>query len=158
VNSHAAGKPEVTRRAGNRDRDRAGCCHLRLTPEQYHAHRYQKSRQHTTLAITRASSKITIQTTSRVQPKRLPSSGFPCRTTKSCSCQLDATFWLGNWRTGRFITANLAGLPEQSLSHELSMRNRQILEHAIETGRGGCYLRLTPEQYRKLRRSLATEM
>ena len=28
---------------------------------------------------------------------------------------------------------------------------RQMLEHAIETGRGGCYLRLTPEQYRKLR-------
>jgi hypothetical protein len=29
---------------------------------------------------------------------------------------------------------------------------RQMLEHAIETGRGGCYLRLTPEQYAKLRR------
>jgi hypothetical protein len=29
---------------------------------------------------------------------------------------------------------------------------RQILEHAIETGRGGVYLRLTPEQYAKLRR------
>jgi hypothetical protein len=26
-----------------------------------------------------------------------------------------------------------------------------MLEHAIENGRGGCYLRLTPEQYRKLR-------
>jgi hypothetical protein len=32
------------------------------------------------------------------------------------------------------------------------LESRQILEHAIETGRGGCYLRLTPEQYRKLRR------
>jgi hypothetical protein len=28
---------------------------------------------------------------------------------------------------------------------------RQMLEHGIETGRGGCYLRLTPEQYRALR-------
>jgi hypothetical protein len=30
---------------------------------------------------------------------------------------------------------------------------RQMLEHAIETGRGGVYLRLTPEQYRALRRA-----
>ena len=30
--------------------------------------------------------------------------------------------------------------------------SRQVLEHAIETGRGGIYLRLTPDQYRKLRR------
>jgi hypothetical protein len=29
---------------------------------------------------------------------------------------------------------------------------RQMLEHAIETGRGGIYLRLTPEQYARLRR------
>jgi hypothetical protein len=29
---------------------------------------------------------------------------------------------------------------------------RQMLDHEIETGRGGCYLRLTPEQYRRLRR------
>jgi hypothetical protein len=29
---------------------------------------------------------------------------------------------------------------------------RQILEHAIEKGRGGIYLRLTPEQYARLRR------
>jgi hypothetical protein len=28
--------------------------------------------------------------------------------------------------------------------------SRQVLEHAIENGRGGCYLRLTPEQYRAL--------
>jgi hypothetical protein len=27
----------------------------------------------------------------------------------------------------------------------------QMLVHGIETGRGGCYLRLTPEQYKKLR-------
>jgi hypothetical protein len=25
-----------------------------------------------------------------------------------------------------------------------------MMEHSIENGRGGCYLRLTPEQYRKL--------
>ena len=30
--------------------------------------------------------------------------------------------------------------------------SRQMLEHAIETGRGGVYLRLTPEQYARLRR------
>jgi hypothetical protein len=30
--------------------------------------------------------------------------------------------------------------------------SRQMLEYAIEVGRGGCYLRLTPEQYRRLRR------
>jgi hypothetical protein len=30
---------------------------------------------------------------------------------------------------------------------------RQMLEYGIEVGRGGCYLRLTPEQYAKLRRS-----
>jgi hypothetical protein len=30
--------------------------------------------------------------------------------------------------------------------------SRQMLEHAIETGRGGVYLRLTPDQYRKVRR------
>jgi hypothetical protein len=29
--------------------------------------------------------------------------------------------------------------------------SRQVLEHAIANGRGGCYLRLTPAQYRRLR-------
>jgi hypothetical protein len=29
--------------------------------------------------------------------------------------------------------------------------SRQMLEHAIDTGRGGVYLRLTPAQYAKLR-------
>jgi hypothetical protein len=29
---------------------------------------------------------------------------------------------------------------------------RQMLEHEIETGRGGCYLRLSPEQYARLTR------
>ena len=32
------------------------------------------------------------------------------------------------------------------------LESRQMLEQAIETGRGGAYLRLTPEQYAKLRR------
>jgi hypothetical protein len=31
---------------------------------------------------------------------------------------------------------------------------RQMLEHGIETGRGGVYLRLTPEQYARLRRPI----
>jgi hypothetical protein len=31
--------------------------------------------------------------------------------------------------------------------------SRQMLEHAIEKGRGGVYLRLNPEQYGKLRRA-----
>jgi hypothetical protein len=30
--------------------------------------------------------------------------------------------------------------------------SRQMLEHVIEKGRGGVYLRLTPEQYARLRR------
>jgi hypothetical protein len=30
--------------------------------------------------------------------------------------------------------------------------SRQMLEHAIETGRGGVHLRLTPDQYARLRR------
>lgn len=33
-----------------------------------------------------------------------------------------------------------------------TLENRQALEHAIEMGRGGLYLKLTPEQYVKLRR------
>jgi hypothetical protein len=32
-----------------------------------------------------------------------------------------------------------------------NLESKQMLEHAIKVGRGGCYLRLTPEQYRKLR-------
>jgi hypothetical protein len=30
---------------------------------------------------------------------------------------------------------------------------RQMLEHAIETGRGGVYLKLTPEQHSRLKRT-----
>jgi hypothetical protein len=33
-----------------------------------------------------------------------------------------------------------------------TLEDRAALEHAIETGRGGTYLRLTPEQYARLRR------
>jgi hypothetical protein len=33
-----------------------------------------------------------------------------------------------------------------------NLESRQSLERAIEAGRGGCYLRLTPEQYARLRR------
>jgi hypothetical protein len=32
-------------------------------------------------------------------------------------------------------------------------KSRQMLEHAIETGRGGIYLKLTPAQYARLRRA-----
>jgi hypothetical protein len=34
-----------------------------------------------------------------------------------------------------------------------NLESKQALEHAIEMGRGGIYLRLTPEQYAKLRRT-----
>jgi hypothetical protein len=33
-----------------------------------------------------------------------------------------------------------------------TLDQKQALEHAIDMGRGGIYLRLTPEQYGKLRR------
>jgi hypothetical protein len=33
-----------------------------------------------------------------------------------------------------------------------TLENRQALERAIEAGQGGVYLRLTPEQYARLRR------
>jgi hypothetical protein len=33
-----------------------------------------------------------------------------------------------------------------------TLEARQMLDHAIEMGRGGLYLRLTPEQYARLRR------
>jgi hypothetical protein len=32
------------------------------------------------------------------------------------------------------------------------LESRQALEHAIEMGRGGMYLKLTPEQYARLKR------
>jgi hypothetical protein len=34
-----------------------------------------------------------------------------------------------------------------------TLESRQMLEGAIERGRGGVYLRLSPGQYRKLRRA-----
>jgi hypothetical protein len=33
-----------------------------------------------------------------------------------------------------------------------NLESKQALEHAIEMGRGGIYLRLTPEQYARLKR------
>jgi hypothetical protein len=33
-----------------------------------------------------------------------------------------------------------------------NLERRQVPERAIETGQGGCYLRLTPDQYARLRR------
>jgi hypothetical protein len=33
--------------------------------------------------------------------------------------------------------------------------NRQMLERAVDTGRGGAYLKLTPEQYASSRRVTA---
>jgi hypothetical protein len=36
--------------------------------------------------------------------------------------------------------------------------DRQLLDYAIAKGEGGVYLRLTPEQYRKLRRARASEI
>jgi hypothetical protein len=34
-----------------------------------------------------------------------------------------------------------------------NLESKQALEHAIEVGGGGIYLRLTPEQYARLRRA-----
>ena len=34
-----------------------------------------------------------------------------------------------------------------------TLENRQAIERAIAAGGGGCYLRLSPEQYAKLRRA-----
>ena len=68
----------------------------------------------------------------------------------------------------QFLEADLKNPPPRTLTFsspekipELASRgeawgdsvSRQALEHAIENGRGGCYLRLTPEQYRAVRQS-----
>ncbi len=49
---------------------------------------------------------------------------------------------LGSWRGGEAWGTSEAG---------------QMLELAIEQGRGGVYLRLTPEQYARLRRGLSRQ-
>jgi len=74
-------------------------------------------------------------------------------------------FFRAGWQV-QFLEADLkAPLPRQftftdpEKIRELARRgeamgdleSKQMMEHAIEVGRGGCYLRLTPEQYRKLR-------
>ena len=77
-------------------------------------------------------------------------------------------FYRAGWQV-QFVEADLkTPLPRTFTFHETLRRSeswhaaekpgeiqraRQMLEYAIEVGRGGCYLRLTPEQYRKLRRS-----
>jgi len=35
--------------------------------------------------------------------------------------------------------------------YRLNLEGRQAIEHAIQNGRGGIWLQLTPEQYEKLR-------
>ena len=74
-------------------------------------------------------------------------------------------FWRENWQV-EFLEADLkTPLPRKftfsdpGKIRELAKRgeawgnseSRQMLEHAIETGRGGVYLRLTPDQYARLR-------
>jgi hypothetical protein len=40
---------------------------------------------------------------------------------------------------------------DSALEARNDSESRQMLEHAIETGRGGVYVRLTPDQYAGLR-------
>jgi hypothetical protein len=70
------------------------------------------------------------------------------------SLRLYITFFSsGGWQV-QFVEADLkTPLPRRGLGN---LGGSTDLEHAIETGRGGCYLRMTPEQYRKLRRPRAT--
>jgi len=75
-------------------------------------------------------------------------------------------FFRGGWQV-QFLEADLkTPLPrtftftEPEKIRELARRgeawadseSRQMLDHAIETGQGGVFLRLTPEQYGRLRR------
>jgi hypothetical protein len=55
---------------------------------------------------------------------------------------------------GKFTFADAEKLRELARRGEAwgTSEARQMLEHAIETGRGGVYLKLTPEQYARLRR------
>jgi hypothetical protein len=70
------------------------------------------------------------------------------------SLRLYITFFLREGWQVQFVEADLkTPLPRGSLGN---FGGSADLEYTIETGRGGCYLRLTPEQYRKLRRPGAT--
>lgn len=81
-------------------------------------------------------------------------------TTKTCA-QGEPPFPPALWISSRLRFATLDPCLATTASHQVQLARRgetlgtseakQILEHAIETGRGGCYLNLTPEQYRKLR-------
>jgi hypothetical protein len=77
------------------------------------------------------------------------------------------TFFLDSGWQVQFLEADLkTSLPKRMTFadpekiRELARRDeawgdsesRQMLEHAIETGRGGVYLKLTPDQSAKLRR------
>jgi hypothetical protein len=77
------------------------------------------------------------------------------------------TFFLGNGWQVQFCEQDLRTPLPRTLTfkdaekiRELARRGealgtseaKQMLEHAIETGRGGMYLRLTPGQYAALRR------
>jgi hypothetical protein len=79
---------------------------------------------------------------------------------------LHILFQAGGWQV-QFLEADLKTPLPQKLTftdpekiRELAGRggawrdsdSRQVLEHAIETGRGGVYLRLTADQYSRLRR------
>lgn len=46
----------------------------------------------------------------------------------------------------------LSKVPVSQLSPIYVLKNKQALEDAREMGRGGVYLRLTPEHYARLRR------
>ena len=76
-------------------------------------------------------------------------------------------FFRGGWQV-QFLEADLRTPQPRKLTftdpekiRELARRgeawgdseSRQMLEYAIENGRGGVYLKLTPDQYKKLRRS-----
>jgi hypothetical protein len=89
------------------------------------------------------------------------------RAVNRASHRVYMTFFLREWWYVEFCEEDLrTPLPrtftfsDPERIRELAKRgealstseSRLMLEHAIETGRGGFYLRLTPEQYRKLRR------
>jgi hypothetical protein len=64
--------------------------------------------------------------------------------------ELDAKTSIGRIRT--FATADKVRELIARTPTLLDLAGKQALEHAIRGGRGGIYLELTVEQYRKLRR------
>ena len=55
------------------------------------------------------------------------------------------------WRISYLPPGSTPDVNRVLLTHFQEQVARQMLEHAIETGRGGVFLRLTPEQYARLR-------